>query len=471
MNRNLNHHHFLIIALPAQGHLNPTLQLTKNLTRAGARVTFATTIYGKTQLKILPNLDGLSYVFFSDGMDDEESRKNGDFFAHMESLKNTGAAEVTRLIQTLAVQGRSVTMVIYGILLPWVAVVAREFNIPSAFFAVQSATVYAIYQQYFHRQCHGGEITENIVDPSLSIKIPNLPVFSSRDLPSILLPSSRYFAFAAVLQQHIKNLEDDPKPCVLINTFDDLEIESIKAIEKIEVISVGPLIPSAFADGIDPSDKSFGCDLFEAKNRGIDYLQWLDSKPARSVIYVSFGSLAVVKKEQKVEILGSLLESGKPFLWIIRGGKDSDDEDEAVKAAIEEGAIGEGIIMPWCSQIGVLSHQSIGCFISHCGWNSTLESLVAGVPILGCPRFSDQMTNAKMVEEVWGIGVRANDNGEDGVVEREEIKKCLDILMGGGERGKEIEQNAVKWRGLALKAVKEGGSSYHNLKALLENRG
>lgn len=470
MNMNLKPHHFLIISLPAQGHLNPTLQLTKNFIRAGARVTFATTIHGKTQLKNLPNLDGLSYLFFSDGRDDEKSRKNVDFFAHMESLRTTGIPEVTRLIQTLADQGRSVTMVIYGILLPWVAVIARELNIPSAFLAVQSATVYAIYQQHFHCQSHGGEITENIVDPSFSIKIPDLPVFLSRDLPSILLPNSRYFAVAAILQQQIKNLEDDPNPCVLINTFDDLEQMSIKAIENIDVISVGPLIPSAFADGNDPSDKSFGGDLFEAKNSGIDYMQWLDSKPARSVIYVSFGSLAVITKDQKAEIFGSLLESGKPFLWIIRGGSDSDDEDEAIKAAIEEGASGEGIIIPWCSQLEVLSHESIGCFISHCGWNSTMESLVAGVPILGCPRFSDQMTNAKMVEEVWGIGVRAKDNGEDGVVEREEIKKCLDILMGGGERGKEIEQNAVKWRDLALKAVKEGGSSYNNLKAFLEKR-
>lgn len=461
----MKHHHFLIMVLPAQGHLNPTLQLSKNLTRAGARVTFATTVYGKTQLRNLPSLDGLSYLFFSDGREEEKSRKKGDFPTYLEGLRTIIAKEVTRLVQTLADEGRSVTMVIYGMLLPWVAVVARELNIPSAFLAVQSATAFAIYQKYFH--CHAGEVTNDVpeIDPSFSIKIPDLPVFSSGDLPSLLLPTSQKFFFAAIIQQHIKILEDDPKPCVLINTFDDLEQVSIKAIENMDVISVGPLIPSAFADGKDPEDKSFGCDLFEV-NRS-DYLQWLDSKPARSVIYVSFGSLAAINKEQKVEILGSLLESGKPFLWIIR---PTGDEDEAVKAAIEEGACGEGIIMPWCSQVEVLSHVSIGCFISHCGWNSTLESLVAGVPILGCPRFSDQMTNAKMVEEMWGIGVRVKGNGEEGMVEREEIKRCLDILTGGGERGKEIGQNAAKWRGLALEAVKEGGSSHKNLKAFLEKR-
>lgn len=122
-------------------------------------------------------------------------------------------------------------------------------------------------------------------------------------------------------------------------------------------------------------------------------------------------------------------------------------------------------MVPWCSQIEVLTHKSIGCFVTHCGWNSTLESLFSGVPVIGCLHFSDQTTNAKMVEEVWGTGVRARVNG-DVVIGRDVFKRCWE--MGDGERGREIRYHCEKWRGLALVVVKEGGSTNNNFKCALD---
>ena len=98
-----------------------------------------------------------------------------------------------------------------------------------------------------------------------------------------------------------------------------------------------------------------------------------------------------------------------------------------------------------------------------------MESLVAGVPVVGCPQFSDQSTNAKMVEDLWGTGIRArvNHEEEDGIVKREEIKRCVEIVMGlNGEKGEEIRKNAAKWRGLSLEA-----SSNVNLRAFMEKFG
>jgi hypothetical protein len=97
-----------------------------------------------------------------------------------------------------------------------------------------------------------------------------------------------------------------------------------------------------------------------------------------------------------------------------------------------------------------------------------MESLVAGIPVVGLPQFADQTINAKMIEEVWGNGVRARLN-EVGIVEAEEIRRCLEVVIGSGEKGQEIRSNAKKWSGLALDAVKDGGSSHNNLKAFLEN--
>ena len=128
----------------------------------------------------------------------------------------------------------------------------------------------------------------------------------------------------------------------------------------------------------------------------------------------------------------------------------------------------QGLIVQWCSQVEVLCHQAVGCFLTHCGWNSTMESLVAGVPVVACPQFSDQTTNAKLVE-VWGTGVKARAN-EEGVVEREEIKKCLEMAMEDGGKGEEMRRNAEKWKGLAVECMRECGSSGNiNLKHFVES--
>ncbi|KAI8010908.1 UDP-glycosyltransferase 75C1 [Camellia lanceoleosa] len=128
------------------------------------------------------------------------------------------------------------------------------------------------------------------------------------------------------------------------------------------------------------------------------------------------------------------------------------------------------MIVPWCSQLEVLSHPSLGYFVTHCGWNSTLESLASGVPVVAFPYWSDQRTNAKMLTEVWKTGVRVRAN-EEGIVESEEVKRCIEEVMGGEEIGQEIRRNAKKWKELTREAVKEGGSSDMNLKAFAEEIG
>ncbi|KAL2463388.1 UDP-glycosyltransferase 75D1 [Forsythia ovata] len=452
--------HYLILFFPFQSHINPSLQLAKNLAGSGAKVTLVTTNRGLKQMESLPTLKGFSYASFSNEIDDDY-QSNG-FSSYVASLRSIGSQKLMHLMEKYSADGEPVTLLVYSILLPWVAVVARELQVPSAFLFIQCATAFTIYHRFFKSQdgIHGQ------MDPSVSIKLlQSLPLFSFRDLPSFLLPDSPLSGFMIpVMQEHIQVLEQDPRSFVLVNTFEELEQESFKDIANMNIIAVGPLIPLAFCDRSDLTDKSFGGDLF---SKSEDYFQWLDTKPKCSVIYVSFGSLAVLKKEQKEEILHALVESGRPFLWVLRS---SNSEEEEVHKMMENGVKGDGIIVPWCSQVEVLSHQSIGCFVTHCGWNSTLESLVSGVPVVCCPQFSDQTTNAKMVEEVWGTGVRAKAN-EESIVERGEIKKCLDIVVGDEDRGKRMRENAGKWRGLAIEAVKEGGSTYNNLKKLLEISG
>ena len=130
-----------------------------------------------------------------------------------------------------------------------------------------------------------------------------------------------------------------------------------------------------------------------------------------------------------------------------------------------------GMMVPWCSQVEVLSHPSLGCFVTHCGWNSTLESLVLGVPMVAFPQRSDQGTNAKLIEDVWKTGVSVMVN-KDGIVEGDEIRRCLELVVGDGERGEAIRRNAKKWTELAMEATNEvGSSSSINLKAFVDEIG
>lgn len=116
----------------------------------------------------------------------------------------------------------------------------------------------------------------------------------------------------------------------------------------------------------------------------------------------------------------------------------------------------KGLVVSWCQQLEVLTHEAIGCFVTHCGWNSTLEGVSLGVPMVTVPGWTDQTTNAKFITDVWKVGLKALANS-DGVVKREVLLQCIEEVM-VGERGNEIRQNATKWKVMAQKTFEFGGS-------------
>lgn len=213
---------------------------------------------------------------------------------------------------------------------------------------------------------------------------------------------------------------------------------------------IGPMVPSAYLDGRIKGDKGYGANLW--KPLGEECTKWLESKPAQSVVYVSFGSMVSLTDEQMEEVAWGLKQSGMSFLWVLR-------EAEQIKLPIgyRDSVKEKGLIVTWCNQLELLANQAIGCFVTHCGWNSTLESLSLGVPVVCLPQWADQLPDAKFLEEVWEVGVRPQED-EKGVARREEFVKCLEVVM-EGERSQVIRGNAGKWKNLAREAVSEGGSS------------
>lgn len=208
------------------------------------------------------------------------------------------------------------------------------------------------------------------------------------------------------------------------------------------------------------NERDYGFSLFQPSNDA--YLNWLNDRPKGSVVYVSFGSLVDLKPEQMEELAWGLKGSNTYFLWVVRASEESKLSKKLVEETSEK-----GLVVKWCQQLEVLAHEAVGCFLTHCGWNSSLEALSLGVPMLAMPQRTDQSTNSKYITDVWKTGLKAPAD-EKGIVRREVVENCIKEIM-GGEKGKEIKRNASKWRELAKNAVDEGGSSDKNIDEFVAN--
>lgn len=194
-------------------------------------------------------------------------------------------------------------------------------------------------------------------------------------------------------------------------------------------------------------------------------LTWLDSQPSRSVIYVSFGSIATLTKEQLMEFWHGLVNSGIKFLWVIRpdsiAGKGWENQ---IPAELLEGTKQRGYIVSWAPQEKVLEHAAIGGFWTHNGWNSTLESIYAGVPMICWPYFIDQLVNSRFVSEVWKLGLDMKDTCDRAVVEKM-VRELMEV------RKEEFLKRADEMAKLARRCLceGEGGSSLSNLDRLIRD--
>ncbi|KAL6343247.1 hypothetical protein AAG906_022163 [Vitis piasezkii] len=298
--------------------------------------------------------------------------------------------------------------------------VADRVGLDAAPFFTQSCAVSAIS----YHENHG---TFKLPLEGSMISIPSLPPLDTdHDLPSLVKDMDSY---PAILKINLNQFSAFHKvKCVFFNTFHKLEHEEPFTSSQWPMIkTVGPTLPSVYLDDRLDQDKGYGLSIFKSTNNTC--ITWLDTEGISSVVYVSFGSWASLEQEQMEELALGLKRSNTNFLW--------------------------------CPQLEVLSHKAVGCFMTHCGWNSTLEALSLGVPMIAIPHFSDQPTNAKFVQDVWGVGIRAK--GDDkGIVKREEIEECIREAM-EGEKGNEMKRNALRWKELAKEAVNEGGTSDKNI--------
>nr|GMC47181.1 UDP-glycosyltransferase 74G1-like [Ipomoea batatas] len=495
--------HCLLLPLPAQGHINPILQFSKRLEAKGVKITIAIT---KFMLKTLQDFSisstHVSIETISDGFDEEAYPDALISQVYLENLRRVGSQTLSQLLRRLRVGRFPVSCVVYDSFLPWALDVAKEERVMGACFFTQPCAVDAVYY-YVHEGLIELPLGENQV-----IRIPGVPELEPGDAPSFVFAPESYPAVLEMLVNQFSNVEK--ADWILINTIYELEhkaryqlphlrlrdikyemigcalspgplnsrthhtdsqprprlqnalsILSLSSLQIIEwmgklwaVKTVGPTIPSAYLDNRLPDDREYDLSMFKPMTEVC--MKWLDDQQDKSVIYVSFGSLVSLQGQQMEELAWGLWKSNKPFLWIVRSAEEANKLPENfVGMATEEG---RGLVVTWCPQLQVLAHRSLGCFVTHCGWNSTLEAISLGVPMVAVPQWSDQITNAKLVMDAWKIGVRVKLD-EKGVARREEMDECIRRVMGE----EEMRANMNKWKQVCREAMEEGGSSDRNI--------
>ncbi|XP_010247543.1 PREDICTED: UDP-glycosyltransferase 84B2-like [Nelumbo nucifera] len=468
--------HVLMVAFSSQGHINPMLRLGKRLASKGLHVTLASTeIARHRMLKAIANnsttassnsnnveaTDGTTTIrleFFSDGFSlDYDRGKDVDHY--MDCLAKFGPENLSNLIDNLSsTNGQKFSCVINNPFVPWVADVAARHNIPCAMFWIQPISLYAIYYRFYNEMNPFPTLT----NPDMSVRLPGLPSLQTEDLPSFVLPSNPFGSFPKMFRELFRNLKK--VKWVLGNSFYELEKDVIESMELYPIRPIGPLVPSALLGEGDGEQRDIGFEMWAAEELCIE---WLDKKPPSSVVYVSFGSIVVLSAKQMENIAMALKKSNRPFLWVVKQPEHavSDGTGQLPPGFLEE-TEGRGLVVSWSPQTRVLAHPAVACFISHCGWNSMLETVVAGVPVIALPQWTDQPTNAKLMVDVFQMGLRLRPD-QDGVVSKEEVEMCIEEIT-SGPRSEELKKKAAQWKEEARKAVAQGGSSDRNIQLFVD---
>jgi len=241
----------------------------------------------------------------------------------------------------------------------------------------------------------------------------------------------------------------------LVNSYEDLEGPVLRDLNNKfsgKVLSIGPLLLSA-------GDTTVNTSVWKEETQCLD---WLDEQRVSSVIYVSFGSITVLSNEQLIEFAWGLEASNQPFLWAIRPDLIQ-GHSALLPLDFMERSKDRGFFVSWAPQSKVLSHPSVGGFLTHSGWNSTIESICAGVPMICWPFFAEQQTNRRFVDQVWKIGFEMPEE-----VSRENVETLVRKLMNPeDEQMKMMRKNILELRETAIQAGQVGGSSYNNMEKFL----
>ncbi|KAI9089200.1 hypothetical protein K1719_029479 [Acacia pycnantha] len=425
-----NKPHAALLASPGVGHLIPAIELAKRLlTHHNFLITvFVVTTDSSTARSIIiqhtSNLPSLNVVILPP-VDVAKLGPNPSLEARMGFTMIQSLPLLRSSLLSMNPRPKVLIVDIFGTL---AFPMAREFGMLTYVLVTCSAwfTATTIYLPVIDK-----EMEERHVNNREPLQIPGCkPVPFEDSLEAILCRGGPMYEGFVKAAQDIISADG-----ILVNTWHGLEPTTVKALMDREILGgitkgpvyfVGPLVRST-----------------EPKTKEKDEIsRWLDDQPTGSVIYVSFGSGGTLSAAQMTELAWGLELSRQRFVWVVRPPKEEDTSGsffDAVKGGEEcmdylpEGFAKRnhevGRVVPmWASQAEILGHSSVGGFVTHCGWNSTLESVMHGVAMVAWPLYAEQKMNACMLSAELEVAVRVK-GPEGAVVPREEIRKVVRRVM------------------------------------------
>lgn len=459
--------HALMLPFPAQGHIQAMMQLSKLLYARGFYITFVNTEYIQERLLASGSVNSVKscpdfrFETLPDGLPPDHGRTS-KLAELCQSFLGNGPLHFEKLIDRLKHSQPDVppvTCIISDGVVSFPQKTARKLGIPRVSFWTHSACGFCAYffGPLLVGKVHipGKDDERGLTNGSLEQKItciPGMPPLRVKDLPAALRNKDMWKLVTSEAQAA---MEAD---LVILNTFDELDLPVLDALRnKLPgLYTIGPLVLQAESGNDRISDISASMWTEET-----GCLEWLDSQKPSSVIYVCFGSIAVMSDQELLELAWGLEASKQPFLWVIR--PDLIHGNSAVlPSEFLEKVNDRSFLVSWAPQMKVLSHPSVGGFLSHSGWNSTLESICAGVPLISWPFLAEQPTNSIFVSQVWNIGLAMNE-----VVSREYVEDMVRRLMNGDE-GRQMTKRIGELRDESMRAVGKGGSSYINMEKFLK---
>ncbi|KAL3825887.1 hypothetical protein ACJIZ3_021916 [Penstemon smallii] len=436
-----------MISAPYQGHINPFVHLALKLASNGFSITFAHFEFVHHMLSKSQNSNNRKeFDIFSkareSGLDIRYTTINDGFpiefdrVLHLEeywdSLLKLFPARVDEFVGSIIESNPSmVHFLVTDTIFHWSASISNKYKLVSVSFWTEPALVFSLAYHTEALKENGHYPCKDDIDEEINY-IPGVQTLSTRDL----------MAFKEV----------EKADFILYNTVQELESDTISALnEKSQKnYAIGPINFSKNLPKNNTVTKSLRSES--------DCAQWLDSKSPNSVLYVSFGSIVHTSKQVLEEIAYGLLLSEVNFIWVVRSDIVSSIDAEVLPTGFKDEVGDKGLIIPWCNQMTVLSNPAVGGFLTHCGWNSILESIWCSTPMICYPITYDQPTNKKLVVDDWKIGIGLFDGTTsiNSGIRRDEVAKKIKTFMSTLEGYK---QEIKEVQAIVQSAIEIDGSS------------
>ncbi|KAK4437907.1 Scopoletin glucosyltransferase [Sesamum alatum] len=461
----------------APGHTIPMIDIARQFARNGAKATIISTPLNASHFSQTIERDRENGLEISVSLIEFPCQEAG-LPEGCENLSSTTTPEMSLnfcraldLIQEpveILLRESHSDAIVAGFFFWWADDIARKLNIPRLqFYGTGFFPMCIMHTLKEHKPFENvGSDYEEFVVPGL----PDEVKLTRRQLPEETKDEGKS-PLAETLRKIVAS--QSTSLGIIVNSFYELEpayARHYKEVTGRKAWHVGPV--SLFnKSNMDKTHRG----LENSSSDDDDCLNWLNSKKPNSVVYVCFGSMAIFSAAQLLEIAKGLESSGQEFIWVVREKVKDDGDGDWLPDGYESRIQGRGLIIKgWAPQVLILEHEAVGGFVTHCGWNSVLEGVAAGVPMITWPLSAEQFFNEKLVTQILKTGTpvgaqewtkRTDDRRE--AIKGDDIEKAVVKVM-VGEESERMRIRARELGDMAKRAVEKGGSSDADLKSLME---